>query len=83
VNDVEKHAGEDIEKVLLGNKTDMKEERKVTQEESQAFAENLKMTYYDTSAKSGENINEAFTKLAKTLKSQSDIEKTTPQSAKR
>jgi Ras-related protein Rab-1A len=75
---VEKHAGEDIEKVLLGNKTDMKEERKVTQEESQAFAENLKMTYYDTSAKSGENINEAFTKLAKTLKSQSDIEKTTP-----
>ncbi len=61
----------------------MIDERKVTQEESSAFADNLKMTYYDTSAKNGENINEAFTKLAKTLKEKSDIEKTTPKRDKR
>ncbi len=61
----------------------MKEDRKVTPEESQAFADNLKMTYYDTSAKNGENINDAFTNLAKLLKEKSDQVKTTPNREKR
>ena len=36
------------------------------------------MAYYDTSAKNGENINDAFINLAKKLKDKADLQKTTP-----
>ena len=42
--------------------------RKVTKEEAEVFGKNLKMTYYDTSAKEGTNVKDAFHNLAKVLK---------------
>ena len=45
-----------------------------TKEESETYAKNLKMSYYDTSAKTGLNVNEIFMDLAKKLKQQADLE---------
>ena len=52
----------------------MEDQRKVTKEESETYAKNLKMSYYDTSAKTGLNVNEIFMDLAKKLKQQADLE---------
>jgi Ras-related protein Rab-1A len=50
--------------ILVGNKIDLKDERVVTFEEGEALAEELGISYIETSAKTGENIDEAFKMLA-------------------
>ena len=46
--------------MLLGNKNDLYETREVKMEEAQQFAEDQNLTYYEVSAKSGENVELAF-----------------------
>lgn len=50
--------------ILVGNKTDQAKHREVSQEEALFFATQHDMDYYETSAKSGSNVEEAFHKLA-------------------
>jgi len=53
---------------LVGNKSDLIEERQVPQEEAGAAAKNLAMSgYMETSAKDGTNITELFHAIARTL----------------
>ena len=53
--------------ILIGNKKDMIEERKVTQEEVELFSETNNMIYFETSAKEGDNIEYVFTYAAEKL----------------
>ena len=46
--------------LLLGNKDDLKAEREVTTEEGQEFANKHNLIFFETSAKTGHNIEEAF-----------------------
>ena len=55
----------DVSKVLIGNKSDLAEERKVTFEEANNLAQIMKCTYYEASAKTGENITEALDEIAR------------------
>jgi small GTP-binding protein len=48
--------------VLLGNKCDF-EERAITEEQGKKLAEELKISYFETSALNGQGINEAFEQL--------------------
>jgi hypothetical protein len=50
----------------------MIEDRKVTREDANSYASNLKMAYYDTSAKTGVNVQDCFQSLAKKLKEGED-----------
>jgi GTPase SAR1 family protein len=50
--------------LLLGNKDDLKAEREVTTEEGQEFANKHNLIFFETSAKSGHNIEEAFVQSA-------------------
>ena len=52
--------------VLLGNKCDI-EPRVVTEEQGTKMAEELKVSYFETSALNGQGINEAFEQLAKDI----------------
>ena len=45
------HADPSIVKVLVGNKIDLEDERKVTQADAKALADQHKMMYFETSAK--------------------------------
>ncbi len=64
----------DIPLLFIGNKTDLINQRKVTEQEALNFVEDLKkhprlkqvsMSYIETSAKLGENVKEAFHELGK------------------
>jgi GTPase SAR1 family protein len=46
--------------VLLGNKADLKDAREVTAEQIRKKIEETSLPYFEVSAKSGENIKEAF-----------------------
>ena len=55
----------DLPKVLIGNKFDLKDERVVSQEEAQKFADSIGCNYYEGSAKTGYNIKEALDEVAR------------------
>ena len=57
---------DEIGLVLLGNKCDMNP-RTVTVEMGNKMAEELKISYFETSALTGQGINEAFEKLTKDI----------------
>lgn len=51
----------------MANKTDLKDERKVTSMDGEQLAKSFGVPYYETSAKSNINIEEAFFKLARAV----------------
>ena len=55
----------DLPKVLIVNKFDLKDERVVSKEEAQKFADSIGCNYYEGSAKTGQNINEALDEIAR------------------
>ena len=57
-------ASPNISLIMVGNKIDLEEQRNVAFEEGEKVAKNLGLTYIETSAKTGENINDAFRMLA-------------------
>ena len=56
----------DVSKVLIGNKSDLEEQRQVTTEDAVNFAKTLNCKYYEASAKTGKNVNEALDEIART-----------------
>ncbi|CAK58803.1 unnamed protein product (macronuclear) [Paramecium tetraurelia] len=66
MNQIKQHASENIIKVLIGNKADIKE-RCISNEEAQSLAEKHGIPYFETSAKDGTNVNEVFLQVAKLI----------------
>ncbi len=62
-----KFCPENVSLILLGNKSDSTE-RKVTKEEGKEVANKYNMTFLETSAKTGTNVNESFHTLTKEIK---------------
>ncbi|KAM3128247.1 hypothetical protein pb186bvf_019666 [Paramecium bursaria] len=72
-DEVQQHAKENIVLMLVGNKCDLEQNRKVTKKESIEFAQANKMGFLETSAKTGQNIDFAFQQLAEELLRNIDV----------
>lgn len=64
LNDVHALCDPNVVVQLIGNKADMASSRAVTVSEAEAFAKNHQMSYLETSAKNGDNVSEAFIRVA-------------------
>eukprot|EP00003_Mantamonas_plastica_P023777 TRINITY_DN4319_c0_g2_i3.p1 TRINITY_DN4319_c0_g2~~TRINITY_DN4319_c0_g2_i3.p1 ORF type:complete len:188 (+),score=50.10 TRINITY_DN4319_c0_g2_i3:283-846(+) len=64
--------GNDVHLVLVGNKTDLHYERKVTEEEGKALAEEWGCPFVESSAKHNDGIEEAFSILMESIEGESN-----------
>jgi Ras-related protein Rab-8A len=67
-SNVEQHATEGVNRILIGNKCDWEEKRVVSTEQGQALADELGIPFMEVSAKSNINIDNAFYSLAADIK---------------
>jgi Ras-related protein Rab-1A len=69
MNEVEKHASDNISRILVGNKSDMEDARQVSVDEGRELAEHYNVRFLETSAKDCKNVEEAFTMMTREIKS--------------
>lgn len=62
---IEQHASEGVNKILIGNKSDWTDKRAVTEEQGRELANELGIKFMETSAKINEGVEEAFFTLAR------------------
>lgn len=67
LRNIEEHANEDVEKMILGNKCDMDDRRIVSKERGEQIAKEHGIRFLETSAKTNINIEQAFYNLAEDI----------------
>ncbi|GBE82815.1 GTP-binding protein [Sparassis crispa] len=78
LTEIERYASENVKKLLLGNKSDLVERKIVQYSVAKDFADELKIPFLETSAKTSANVEEAFLTMSKEIKDSLDA---SPQSA--
>ncbi|XP_073916000.1 ras-related protein Rab-26 isoform X6 [Castor canadensis] len=68
---IQEYARHDVVLLLLGNKVDSAQERVVKREDGEKLAKEYGLPFMETSAKTGLNVDLAFTAIAKELKQRS------------
>ena len=62
------HADGNVNKILIGNKADLKEARVVSTEEGEALAKEFNIKFFETSARQDMNVDTSFEKIATDVK---------------
>ncbi|MFX1521301.1 MAG: Rab family GTPase [Promethearchaeota archaeon] len=68
-NDIHKHCGE-MPIIIIGNKIDLKEEKFISTEEGERYALQKGAKFFETSAKTGENVVDVMEELTKLILSE-------------
>ena len=63
VNDLTATSDKNITIIVIGNKSDLEDQRQVTKEQGEEKATKLQVAFFETSAFSGENVEKAFEQM--------------------
>uniref|UniRef100_A0A8C7EAT4 small monomeric GTPase n=1 Tax=Nothoprocta perdicaria TaxID=30464 RepID=A0A8C7EAT4_NOTPE len=64
---IKENASAGVERLLIGNKCDMESKRKVQRDDAEKLAREHGIRFFETSAKSSVNVEEAFRTLARDI----------------
>ena len=67
INEIKEEISEKVKIVLIGNKIDNVQERKISKEQGDKLASEIGVKFFETSAKTGEGINESVFFLVKKI----------------
>ncbi|OLP90126.1 Ras-related protein Rab-6 [Symbiodinium microadriaticum] len=73
IEEVRQSRGDDVLVYLVGNKVDLAESRQVSRAEGEAKAAEVKGRFAETSARSGDNVQELFKQLGEALAQRGDV----------
>eukprot|EP00800_Vazella_pourtalesii_P021885 TRINITY_DN8306_c0_g2_i1.p1 TRINITY_DN8306_c0_g2~~TRINITY_DN8306_c0_g2_i1.p1 ORF type:complete len:209 (+),score=42.48 TRINITY_DN8306_c0_g2_i1:42-668(+) len=72
IRNIDEHAAHDVERMIIGNKSDLDDYRKVPKQRGEMLAVEYGIKFMETSAKSSLNVEEAFFELARDIKNKMD-----------
>lgn len=64
IRNIEQHASDSVEKILIGNKCDMTEDKVIDTNRGQELADEYGIKFFETSAKTDTNVKKAFIAIA-------------------
>ncbi|KAJ3064821.1 GTP-binding protein of the rab, partial [Rhizoclosmatium hyalinum] len=68
LQEIDRYAVEGVNKLLVGNKSDLKDKKVVDFNAAKEFADTLEIPFLETSAKNSSNVEQAFLTMAKQIK---------------
>ncbi|MBA0609160.1 hypothetical protein Godav_021269 [Gossypium davidsonii] len=68
LNEIDRYASGNVNKLLVGNKCDLTAKKVVSYETAKAFADELGIPFMETSAKNATNVEQAFMAMAGDIK---------------
>ena len=67
MSEVDKHASENISRILVGNKKDLEDKREVPYNEAKELADHFNVKFLETSAKDSLNVEDAFLNITREI----------------
>jgi Ras-related protein Rab-11A len=80
VADIHQHTSADLPILLIGNKSDLVDERKVSREQATNLAKQLNIPYMETSALNASNVEQAFMSLVTSIYQKKKLQSVGPSS---
>jgi Ras-related protein Rab-1A len=68
LNEIDRYASENVQKLLVGNKVDLVSKKVVDYDTAKDFADKLHIPFLETSAKAATNVEKAFLTMAAEIK---------------
>ncbi|CAN6273709.1 unnamed protein product, partial [Urochloa humidicola] len=68
LNEIDRYASDNVNKILVGNKSDLTANKVVATETAKAFADEMGIPFMETSAKNAINVEQAFMAMAASIK---------------